>query len=100
MTREQDAALERAFARFARIGLVLPRNRPAPPADGRSLVAANLRRLRAERHIAQEALAALAGLDRSYVGRVERAEVNVSIDNICLLASALSVEPSTLLARH
>jgi transcriptional regulator with XRE-family HTH domain len=61
-------------------------------------VAANLRRLRAKRGFSQEALAERAGIHRTYVGSVERAERNVSIDNICRLAAAVGVDPRELLA--
>ena len=67
------------------------------PVDGRTLVAANLRRLRAKRGLSQEALADKAGIHRTYVGSVERAERNVSIDNICRLAWALGVDVRELL---
>ena len=40
----------------------------------------------------QEQLAFLSGLDRSYMGGVERGRRNVSIDNIAALATALEVE--------
>jgi transcriptional regulator with XRE-family HTH domain len=52
-------------------------------------VGANLRRLRKGRGLSQEALAAEAGLDRTYVSSCERGRRNVSVDNICKLAAAL-----------
>lgn len=58
----------------------------------------NIRRLRKEQSLTQEALAERAGLHWTYVGSVERQERNVSIDNICRLAWALRVEPRDLLA--
>jgi transcriptional regulator with XRE-family HTH domain len=59
----------------------------------------NLRRARQAAGLSQRQLATLAGLDRTYVGSVERGERNVSIDNIERLAEALSVEAADLLAK-
>lgn len=69
----------------------------APPSQLRRIVADNVRRLRLELEMSQEALAAEAGLHRTYVGAIERAERNLSLDNIERLAAALRVKPSELL---
>jgi len=67
--------------------------------SARERLAQRLRAERAARGISQEQLADLAGLHRTYVGSVERAERNVSIDNIEQLASALDLDIAVLLAR-
>lgn len=46
--------------------------------------------------LSQEQLAHLAGLDRSYVGQVERGERNITLDNIYRLANALHSNASDL----
>ena len=61
--------------------------------------ASNLRIKRKDKGISQEELADLAGLHRTYVGSVERAERNVSIDNMERLAVALGLDVVDLLAR-
>lgn len=58
---------------------------------GRELVGLNVRRLRVERGIAQERLAFDAGVDRSYVGGVERGEENPTVDILDKLAATLGV---------
>jgi transcriptional regulator with XRE-family HTH domain len=63
----------------------------------RGTFAAHLRRARLAKELSQEDLAELAGLHRTYVGSVERAERNVSIDNMERLAKALGCPMSQLL---
>jgi transcriptional regulator with XRE-family HTH domain len=65
--------------------------------DVKVLFGHRLRELRKQVGLSQEALAYESGLDRSYVGGVERGEYNISLINICLLASALGVPPHELL---
>ena len=55
-----------------------------------------LRAVRKEKGLSQETLALEAGLDRSYVGGVERGERNISLENIEKLARALGVSVSEL----
>ena len=56
-----------------------------------------MRRLRADRGFGQETLAHECGINRTYLSGVERAERNVSIDNIARIAHGLGVEPWELL---
>jgi transcriptional regulator with XRE-family HTH domain len=60
--------------------------------EGRKLVAHNIRRLRVARNISQERLAFDAGVDRSYLGGIERGEENPSVDTLEKIAAILVVE--------
>lgn len=63
---------------------------------GRALVAWNLRRLRVERGISQEKLAADAGVDRAYLGGLERQTENPTVDLLDKIAAILVVSVSEL----
>ena len=66
----------------------------------RAVLAGNLRRLRGELDISQEELAHRAGIDRSYISKIECEVYGASVDKIERLAKVLKVDPSELLARH
>ena len=57
---------------------------------------ARLRTLRKARKLSQEEVALRAELDRSYLGKIERGESNVSLVNIHRIAEALGVEAEDL----
>lgn len=59
--------------------------------NSRELVAWNLRRLRVERGIAQEALAVDAEIDRTYVSRMERGMENPTVSVLERIAKALDM---------
>ena len=65
--------------------------------SARCIFAENLRKARLAKKLSQEDLAELANLHRTYVGSVERAERNVSIDNMERLAGAVGVSLTSLL---
>ena len=52
---------------------------------------------RVRKGLSQEDLAELSGLHRTYIGMVERAERNISVINLMLIAKALNVSPNSLL---
>jgi transcriptional regulator with XRE-family HTH domain len=58
----------------------------------RRVVARNLKQLRRERGLSQEELAGRAGLNRNYVGMVEREENAATVDVLEQLARALNID--------
>lgn len=56
-----------------------------------------IRQIRKKQGISQEELGFKSGLHRTYIGAIERAEQNVSIDNLHKIAKALKVPPKDLL---
>ena len=78
-----------------------PRGRgpvPAPADEDRllRLFADNMKRLRLDRQLSQEALADLCDLDRTYVSGIERKRRNLGIRNIQRIADALGVDAREL----
>lgn len=56
-----------------------------------------VREERLKKRISQEALAEKAGVHRTYIGMIERAEKNITLKNIEKIAKALNVKISKLL---
>ena len=56
-----------------------------------------VRKYRKERNMSQEQLALLCNMDRSYLGRIERGEVNPTLEKIYELAENLEIQPKHLL---
>jgi len=60
-------------------------------------VGERIRHRRKARGLSQDNLALLSGIDRSYVGRIERGEVNITVEKLYLIARVLACDPATLL---
>ncbi|MFW8589702.1 helix-turn-helix domain-containing protein [Glaciecola sp. 2405UD65-10] len=61
------------------------------------IVGRKIRQKRKENGYSQEALALNAKLDRSYVGRIERGEVNITLETLYQLANTIKCDVRTLL---
>ena len=61
------------------------------------LIGQLIRSSRTSRKVSQESLALLCGIDRSYLGRIERGEVNITIKKLYDIAKVLRVDPKELL---
>jgi transcriptional regulator with XRE-family HTH domain len=64
----------------------------------RHLLARRLRELRFKRGWSQETLADQAGLHRTYISGIERADRNIGLDNVEKLADAFEITVSDLLS--
>lgn len=64
--------------------------------DYLALFGKGLRALRLSAGYSQEVLAEKAGIDRSYLGSIERGEHNLALINILKIANALDIEPLQL----
>ncbi len=73
-----------------------PTSQPAP-LSLRLVFARNIRLVRVHTGISQERMANEAGLDRAFVGTLERGQRNISIDNIELIAKAIGVAAHELM---
>ncbi|WP_367156834.1 helix-turn-helix domain-containing protein [Acinetobacter sp. FL] len=56
-----------------------------------------VRKYRKEINMSQEQLALLCNIDRSYLGRIERGEVNPTLEKIYELSNALQIKASELM---
>lgn len=56
-----------------------------------------IRSKRLERNITQEMLSLQCGIDRSYMGRIERGEVNLTVEKLYEIATVLEISAKDLL---
>jgi transcriptional regulator with XRE-family HTH domain len=68
--------------------------------DLKDVMAVNLRRVRHQKRLTQEALADLSGLSSRYVGAIERADVSASVTVLGRIADALDVEATVLIIKQ
>jgi len=57
-----------------------------------------VRQIRKEKGLSQEALADLSGIDRSYMGHIERGDQNITLTKIHQIADALDIPVVNLIS--
>lgn len=60
-------------------------------------IGTKIKSVRKIKAISQECLALLCNIDRSYIGRIERGEVNLTVEKLFEIATALEVDVRELL---
>lgn len=68
--------------------------------SGKQIVGSKVKTMRQLRKLTQEELGDLIGATRQYVCRIEKGEINLTLDYIDKLASALNVEQNYFLNTH
>lgn len=62
-----------------------------------SALGKNIREQRKAKGISQDGLALACKIDRSYMGRIERGEVNLTVEKLYSIAEVLQCDPGALL---
>ncbi|CDT99100.1 Putative transcriptional regulator [Vibrio coralliirubri] len=62
-----------------------------------ALVGKRIAKMRKSKGLTQDKLALLAEIDRSYVGRIERGEVNLTVEKLYEIAETLGCDAKELL---
>ncbi|WP_037072644.1 helix-turn-helix domain-containing protein [Rhizobium sp. PDO1-076] len=65
-----------------------------------SIFARNLRLCRQQRGLSQERLAVFAGLDRSYIGKLERELSSPTLDALEAISAAMQIDVEVLIRRQ
>lgn len=60
-------------------------------------IGSKIRETRKNKSISQEQLALLTTIDRSYLGRIERGEVSITVEKLYQISQTLNVAPKILL---
>jgi len=60
-------------------------------------IGTKIRETRKSKSISQEQLALRTAIDRSYLGRIERGEVNITVEKLYQISHTLDIDPKNLL---
>ena len=61
------------------------------------LISSKIKSCRIDRNLSVQNLAYLCNMERSSISRIESGRVNITIKTLCIISSALGIEPKDLL---
>ena len=65
--------------------------------DIRQILANNIENLRTQKKLKREELSLILGVDNSYISKLEKGKINITLDKIQLLADYFEIEAYLLL---
>lgn len=65
--------------------------------DARQILANNIKNLRTQKKLSREELSLVLGVDNSYVSKLEKGKINITLDKIEMLANYFKTEVYLLL---
>lgn len=65
--------------------------------DIRQILANNIKNLRTQKKLSREELSLVLGVDNSYVSKLEKGKINITLDKIEMLANYFEIEVHLLL---
>ena len=68
--------------------------------DIRQIFATNVKALREAKHLKREELSLLLGFDNSYISKIEKQRVNITIDKISKIANYFNVDIKELFTNN
>ena len=65
----------------------------------RNILAINIGKLRTKKGLKREELSLLLGFDNSYISKLEKSRINITLDKLVKIAKFFGIEPYTLLKK-
>ena len=65
--------------------------------DIRRILSNNIKNLRTQKKLSREELSLILGVDNSYISKLEKGKINITLDKIQLLADYFEIEAYLLL---
>lgn len=65
--------------------------------ESRNILAKNIKKLRLDKKLKREELSLILGFDNSYISKLEKAKINITVDKLDKIANYFEIETYKLL---